>query len=564
MADTILRAKKRINSMTGRKRGSFEDITETYYRGLMQSVGFRDIDLEKPVIAVVNSWTDVNPGHVLFDRLARIVKEGIWASGGIPAEFGVPAPCDGMAQGPGMHYVLPQRDLIGASVEAMVKAHGFQGMAILASCDKIIPGMLLAAVRCNLPTLFLTSGGMLPFRVDDKEMVTSDLKEAIGKRVVGEIDEAAFRSWERNICASPGVCSMMGTANTMGTFLEVIGLTPLGSTTLLAFEAEKLRQARDVGEKIVQLVRKNCLSSTFIQRPSLVNAIKVIAATGGSTNAILHILAIASRSGIELTLKDFDDISKSVPLIAKFKPASRFNLSDYHRAGGVATAMKSLRDHLDLSQPSAFAHTIGEAIDTSPEPAGTIIHTVGSPLEKEGCFSVLYGNLAPKGAVIKRSGIDSSMLRHSGPVVVFDSEEEVRQFLLSRDVKSGSVLVVRYEGPKGGPGMRELSIPAAMLVGMGFQNSVAMITDGRFSGATRGPCIGHVSPEAWDGGPIAALKDGDIIDIDVPARKLEVRLSPAEIKSRVNTIKRPARRAEGFLETYRKLVSGADLGATWL
>lgn len=550
--------------MKKKKRGNPEDITEAYYRGLMYSVGFRETDLLRPVIAVVNSWTDVNPGHFLLDRLARIVKEGVWAAGGTPAEFSVPAPCDGIAQGAGMHYILPQRDLIAASVEAMVKAHGFDGLVMLGSCDKIIPGMIMAAARCNLPTLFLTSGAMLPCRIDGAEVVTSDLKEAIGKRLAGSTDEETFRDWEKNICASPGTCSMMGTANTMGTFLEALGAAPFGSTTMLALEAAKLRQARDVGEKIVHLVKSRFRFSKLLNRPGLVNATKIICATGGSTNAALHLLAIASSCKVKLTLQDIDQISRSVPLIAKFKPASKLNLSDYHRAGGVSAAMKSLNKHLDLSLPSAFSATIGEAIGRAPEPDGMIIRPAHAPLEKEGCLAILFGNLAPKGAVVKQSGIDPSMLRHSGPAVVFDSEEDVRKFLLSRSVKPGSVLVIRYEGPKGGPGMRELSIPAAMLVGMGLHNSVAMITDGRFSGATRGPCVGHISPEAWKGGPIAALQDGDIIDIDVPARKLAVRLSPEEIKARLKAAKRPRRSVTGFLRSYRKLVSGADEGATWI
>lgn len=545
-------------------RGRPEDITEAYYRGLMQSLGFRATDLEKPVIAVVNSWTEANPGHLPFDRLARIVKEGIWAAGATPVEFNVPAPCDGIAQGLGMNFVLPQRDLIAASVEAMVKAHGFQGMVMLASCDKIIPGMVMAAVRCDLPTLFLTSGTMLPFCIGKKELVTSDLKEAIGKRVSGEIDDETFRNWERSICASPGTCSMMGTANTMGTFLEAIGAAPFGSTTMLAFDSAKMRQARDVGEQIVRIVRKDLRFPTIFTQSSLLNATKVIAATGGSTNAVLHLLAIASQAGIDMRLKDIDRISRSVPLIAKFKPASQYNLSDYHRAGGVATALKSIQKHLDLSVVMGFAPSLEEALEKIPNPDGTIIHSIESPLEQEGCFAILYGNLAPKGAVVKKSGMDSSMLRHSGPAVVFNSEEEVRKFLLKRDIKHGSILVVRYEGPKGGPGMRELSIPAAMLVGMGLHKSIAMITDGRFSGATQGPCIGHVCPEAWLRGPIAALEDGDIIDIDVPARKIEVRLSQGEIQKRLDMKKRPYHSIKGVLKTYRKLVSGADKGAVWL
>jgi dihydroxy-acid dehydratase len=545
-------------------RGKPEDITEAYYRGLMFSVGFRAKDLQKPVIAIVNSWTEANPGHVLFDRLSRIIKEGIWAAGGTPVEFNVPAPCDGMAQGPGMHYVLPQRDLIAASAEAMVKAHGFQGMVMLASCDKIIPGMLMAAARCNIPTLFLTAGSMLPCRIGQKELVTSDLKEAIGKKISGEIDETTFRKWEESLCASAGTCSMMGTANTMGTFLEAIGVAPFGSTTLLAFDSAKLRQARDVGERVVFMTKKNLKFLKYLTSSSLSNAIKVISATGGSTNSILHLLAVASQVNIPFTLKDFDRISKSVPLIAKFKPASQFNLTDYHRAGGVASAMKSIQKHLDLSVPMGFSSSLEKVLAEAAEPDGTVIHAEKSPLEKEGCFAVLYGNLAPKGAVVKKSGIEPSMMTHSGPAVVFDSEEDVRKTLLGKDVRPGCVLVVRYEGPKGGPGMRELSIPAAMLVGMGLHKSVAMITDGRFSGATRGPCVGHVCPEAWVGGPLAALKDGDIIEIDVPSRKLNVRLTHKDIQSRIKMKKNVKHPAPGILESYRKWVSGADEGAVWV
>jgi dihydroxy-acid dehydratase len=357
---------------------------------------------------------------------------------------------------------------------------------------------------------------------------------------------------------------MMGTANTMGTFLEALGAAPLGSTTMLALEAAKLRQARDVGERIVHLVKTGFRFSKLLNRLGLSNATKVICTTGGSTNAALHLLAIATSCKVKLTLQDIDQISRSVPLIAKFKPASKLNLSDYHRAGGVAAVMKSLSEHLDLSLPSGFSATIGEAVAGAPDPDGVVIRPADAPLEKEGCLAILSGNLAPKGAVVKQSGVDPSMLRHSGPAVVFDSEEDVRKFLLSRSVRPGSVLVIRYEGPRGGPGMRELSIPAAMLVGMGLHSSVAMITDGRFSGATRGPCVGHISPEAWRGGPIAAVRDGDIIDIDVPARRLDVRLSPEEMRARLGTSARPHRRVTGFLKSYRRHVSGADEGATWI
>ena len=545
-------------------RGKPEDITEAYYRGLMQSVGYRVKDLRKPVIAVCNSWTEANPGHLPLDRLSRAVKEGIWAEGGTPVEFNLPAPCDGMAQGPGMHYVLPQRDLIAASMEAMVKAHGFQGMVVLASCDKIIPGMVMGAARCNLPTLFLTAGAMLPWSVGGRDMVTCDLKEAIGKRISGEIDDDTLLEWEANICASEGTCNMMGTANTMGTFLEAIGAAPLGSTTLLTAAAAKIRQARDVGERIVQLVHSEIDFSAFMNEAGLTNATKVIMATGGSTNAALHLPAIAAAAGLKLSLRDIDRLSRSVPLVAKFKPASSLNLVDYHRAGGVAAAMKAIRDQLDVSVTRGFEPSWSEVLEAAPKPDGKVIHSPLKPLAAEGCLAVLSGNLAPDGAVVKQSGVESGMRHHSGPAVVCDSEEEVRRILLDKDIRPGSILVVRYEGPKGGPGMRELSIPAAMLVGRGLQNSVAMITDGRFSGATRGPCIGHVCPEAWMGGPIAALQDGDIIDIDISERKLDVRLTLNQIKQRLEEQIVPERPIEGMLKAYRELVSGADQGAVWI
>ena len=547
-----------------RFRGRPEDITEAYYRGLMHSVGYRSKDLNKPLIAVVNSWTDVNPGHLPFKSLAERVKEGIWAAGGTPGEFNVPAPCDGIAQGQGMHFILPQRDLIGASVEAMIKSHGFQGMVMLASCDKIIPGMVMAAIRCNIPTIFLTAGTMLPFHLGEETKVTSDLKEAIGKRRSGEIDDHTFILWQEHFCASPGTCSMMGTAITMGCFLEAIGVAPMGGTTMFSFDAAKLRQSREVGEHAVALVQQGMAFSNFFNLSSIRNGIRLVSAIGGSTNAILHILAFAKIAGIDLDLDEFGRIARSVPLVTKLKPASRYSIADFHQAGGVASVLKTIREHLNLFIPTEFCSLAEKIVEGVPDPDGLVIRPTETPLGHEGCFSILYGNLSPKGAVVKKSSIDPLMLKHSGPAIVFDSEEDVRKFLIEREVKPGSILVVRYEGPQGGPGMRELSIPAAMLVGMGLQNSVAMITDGRFSGATQGPCVGHVCPEAWAGGPIAALEDGDIIDIDVPARKLEVRLSQEEIKKRLADKKKPDHPARGFLETYRRLVSGANEGAVWL
>ncbi|MGI6097325.1 MAG: dihydroxy-acid dehydratase [Dethiobacteria bacterium] len=546
-------------------RRNINDMTEAYYVGLMSSVGYRKKDLEKPVIGIVNSWNDVNPGHKPLAQLAGYVKEGIWAAGGTPAEFNVPAPCDGMAQGKGMHYVLPQRDLIAASIEAMVEAHGFDALIFLGSCDKIIPGMLMAAARLDLPTIFLTAGAMLPYREAERAYVTSDLKEAIGKRRSEEIDEQTFDRWRINTCASAGTCSMYGTANTMGAFLEATGIAPFGSSTMLFCAAAKSRQARDVGEQIVRLAQEGKNFSYFLNEASLANGIRLISATGGSTNAVLHTMALAQVMGSALTLEQFDLIQASVPVIAKFKPSSEMNINDFHQAGGVAAVLSAIRDSLDLKVPLVMGGTLEEYLHNFRNTINCkVIRPLSEPLHEGGCFSILKGNLAPRGAVVKKSGVEPKMYRHKGPAVVFDSEEEVRDYLLHKKIEPGSVLVIRYEGPKGGPGMRELSIPAAMLVGMGLHTSVAMITDGRFSGATRGPCVGHIAPEAWDGGPLALVKDGDLIEINLDEKKLELLVPSEELEQRRKEVKKPRRDCKGVLSAYRSGVGGAEKGAVWL
>ena len=547
------------------RRGNAKDLTEAYYIGLMNSVGYRNKDLAKPVIGIVNSWNDVNPGHKPFAQLAGYVKEGIWAAGGTPAEFTVPAPCDGMAQGEGMHYILPQRDLIAASIETMVEAHGFDGLVFLASCDKIIPGMLMAAAHLDLPAVFLTAGAMLPHLEDGREYVTSDLKEAIGKRKKAEIDEETFDSWRTHFCASAGTCSMYGTANTMGAFLEASGVAPFGSSTMLFCEAAKVRQSRDVGERAVELVRQNLRFSDFLIQTSLTNGILHVSATGGSTNAVLHLMALAGVMGVKLSLQDFDQIQASVPVIAKFKPSAEWNINDFHRAGGVSAVLSTIRQYLDPAAKLVMGGTLAEYLANYRKPVDrAVIRSLEAPLLPGGCFSILGGNLAPLGAVVKKSGVEPGMYRHIGPAVVFDSEEAVRDYLLNAEVRPGSVLVIRYEGPKGGPGMRELSIPAAMLVGMGLHTSVAMVTDGRFSGATRGPCVGHVCPEAWEGGPLALVENGDIIEIDLEQKKLELRVPPEELQRRRETWQRPQRKLRGTLAAYRAGVGGAEQGAVWL
>lgn len=542
-------------------------VNEVYYYGLMSSVGYRDKDLSKPIIGIVNSWNDVNPGHKPLRELAQYVKEGIWANGGTPAEFVVPAPCDGMAQLRGMNYVLPMRDLIAASAEAMIRSHEFDGVVFLCSCDKIVPGMLMAAASLDLPCIFLTAGSMIPYEARHKTYVTCDLKETIGKVYSGRVyKDSEFEILRKNICFSCGTCSMYGTANTMGCFTEVLGLAPIGSTTTLFSSAEKYRQARDVGERIVDLVKSNKCFSHFARKEAFENAIKYVSATGGSTNFILHSIALAKVMGLDLSLEQLGKIQGQVPVIAKMKPSSQYNLIDFARAGGIPAVLYSLRDHLDTSVENVMGGTLADIIDLVQEDDidRNVISSLEHPFHGNGCYSVLYGNLAPEGCVVKKSGVEPAMFYHRGPAVVFDSEEDVMKHLTGSNIQKGSVLVVRYEGPKGGPGMREMSIPAAILVGMGLHTSVAMITDGRFSGATRGPCVGHITPEAWEGGPLALVKNGDMITIDLEKGLLEVEVSDEELARRYSELKLPERPVEGLLKSYRESVSPASEGALWL
>ncbi|MCH3949535.1 MAG: dihydroxy-acid dehydratase [Acidaminococcus sp.] len=538
---------------------------EAYYVGLMNSVGYRSKDLKKPIIGIVNSWNDVNPGHKPLRELAQYVKEGVWAAGGAPAEFTVPAPCDGMAQLRGMQYVLPSRDLIAGSIETMVRAHNFDGLVFLCACDKIVPAMLMAAGSLDLPSIFLTPGSMLPYEENGVTYVTPDLKESIGKWKAGKISDETFDRYRRNMCASCGTCSMYGTANTMAVFAEAVGLAPFGSATMPFCISAKVKQARDVGERIVELTKEGVTARRFLTKESLENGIMHVSATGGSSNFAMHIQAIARTAGIPMDLKTFDEIQERVPLIAKFKPASKYNIIDYGKAGGALASLKTIEKFLHRDVPVVMGGTLGEALDRFQEPIDReIIHALDHPIAEGGCFSVLYGNLAPNGAVVKKSGVDPEMFVHRGPAVVFNSEEEVMDCLMHSDIKPGSVLIIRYEGPKGGPGMREMSIPAAMLVGMGLQKSVAMVTDGRFSGASRGPCVGHVAPEAWDNGPIACIKNGDMIHIDLNKHLLEVEISDEEMAKRMKDIVKPDHPAYGVMRQYRKVVEGSDKGAVWL
>ncbi len=544
------------------------DPSKAYERALYIGCGYTYEDLAKPRIAIVNSWNEINPGHLHLQKLANYVKKGIKETGGTPMEFNTIASCDGIANsGSFSKYILPSREIIAASVECTIKAYNFDGMVMLCSCDKIIPGMLMAAARCNIPTIFLTGGIMEPKVFEDgplkgKTFVTSDIKEAIGEFKAGKITEEEFYLIESKTCCSPGACNMMGTANTMACIIESMGLSLPGCATMSAISKEREDLSRETGKKIMELVNDNIRALDIITHESIENSIKVALSFGGSTNMILHMCALSHEIGGSLNHFDFDTLSKSVPLLAKFKPASEYNLTEFHEAGGVKVLMKKLTKILDLSTLTVLGITLKDYLELIKIQEYQIIRNFEDAISEEGGIAVLKGNLAPEGAIIKQSAVNSKMRHHKGPAKVFESEEQVRDALMSGKVEEGDVLVIRYEGPRGSPGMRELSIPAAMLIGMGLGESVAMITDGRYSGATRGPCIGHLCPEAIEGGPIAIVKEGDLIEIDLDNRTLNLLLSDDDIKERLSRWVKPEPKVtSGFLDIYRKIVSSAKFGA---
>ena len=540
------------------------DFEDTYARSLYRGAGYDDRHFAGPLIGVINSYSSATPGHVHLQRIGAIVRDAIHAAGGMAIEFCVPAPCDGIAQGPGMHYILPLRDVIAAAAELALKSHGCQAAVMICSCDKIVPGLLMAAARCNLPTVFVP-GGIAPVGVGPLgPLVASDVKEAMGRLVRGEITEAQLRAIECGACPSPGTCNMMGTAVTMACVAEALGLALPGAATVEALSPEHLRLTEIAGQRITELTAGGSGAAAHLSLPSLHNAIRMALAFGGSSNLVLHLLALAREVDADLKLADFDLLSRETPLLTKLKPSSATTVTDFHLAGGVGAIMAELsRASLIAAEcPVIEGGTIGDRLRDLPAVEGTIIRPASAPLAPEGGLAVLYGNLAPKGAVVKQSAVSPQMLVHSGPAVICESEEHVRERLLTGGVTAGDVLVIRNEGPRGGPGMRELSIPAALLVGMGLGESVAMVTDGRYSGATRGPCIGHVAPETASGGPLAALREGDIISIDIPNRRLEVALSADEMADRLRTYTPPPPKATGgFLDIYRALAQGADEGA---
>ncbi len=546
------------------------ELVGAYARGLYHACGVDEVE-DKPLVGIANSWNDLVPGHVHLNRVAEAVKDGVRAAGGVPLVFNTIALCDGICQGQGMHAVLPSRDVIAASVELTARAYDFDALVCLASCDKIIPGMLMAAARLDLPTIFVTGGLMAEGQWQGQRVVTSDVKEAIGRANRGEITPDELHEIERAACPGPGVCNMMGTANTMCIVVEAAGLSLPGNATVAAMEPasrqvnpDLLALASAAGGHAVECLTGGRIFRSVVTPTTLRNLVAVVQAIGGSTNLVLHLIALSTELGYQLTLDDWDRIGRETPLLAKFKPASPHSVSDFGRAGGVPALLKVLSPLLDLNVPTAYGSTLAQVAAQAEVRRPEIIRPLDDPLAPTGGIVVLRGNLAPEGAVVKASGVHPAMMRHAGPARVFDCEEDVQECLLGGRVHPGDVLVVRYEGPRGGPGMRELSLPAAILVGMGLADSVAMVTDGRFSGATRGPCVGHVCPEAAVGGPLAALRDGDVIEIDIPNRVLNVRLSDDELRARLDEWVPPSKEIPpGFLRFYADHVGSASRGAVF-
>ncbi|MGA2547926.1 MAG: dihydroxy-acid dehydratase [Rectinemataceae bacterium] len=543
-------------------RGIFRGLHGAYPRALYRAMGFSEADFEQPLIGVINSWSEANPGHFHLRRLAAWAKQGIRAAGGTAVEVNTVAPCDGIAQGRGMHAVLPLREVIAASVELIARANRFDGLLLLCTCDKIVPAMLIAAARLDLPAIFVTGGPMASGQADGRPVMTSDVKEGMGRMEAGRITPAEFREIEAHACPGPGACNFMGTANTMCCAVEALGLSLPGCATLPALHRRRRQLCLDSGRRAVDLVRNRVTARRFLTEASLENAMRVALALGGSTNIALHFPALAHAAGQALDLASIDRLSRTTPLIGLFRPSSPFTVVDLDRAGGIPAVLQILGPLLDPETPTVGGESLGECAGRGRVRDSRVLHSLDHPIAPEGGLAVLHGSLAPGGAVVKQSGVAAGMLRFSGLARVFECEEDLAEDLLTGSIRSGEVLVIRNEGPRGGPGMRELSIPAATLTGLGLNESVALITDGRFSGATRGPCIGHVAPEAYVGGPIALARDGDRIDIDIPARRLDL-IVPEDILAQRRSAWQPHPPAiqDGFLGLYSRLVSGADHGA---
>lgn len=533
------------------------------HRALLHATGISRRDMSKPFIAVATSFNDIIPGHIGMRDLERFIERGVAAGGGVPFFFGIPGICDGIAMGhPGMRYPLALRELIADSIECFVNAHSLDGLVCLTNCDKITPGMLMAAARLDIPAIVVTAGPMLSGRFKKKRLsLVGDAFEVVGKFKRGEISEADLGCFETEACPGAGACQGLYTANTMACITEAMGMSLPGCATALAVSARKRRIAEESGEKIVELVKKNVASLKIMTRPAFENGIKVDMALGGSSNTVLHLLAIAREAGVDLTLKDFDKISRDTPHIASLLPGGEHFMEDLDYAGGIPAVLKSLKSKIH-NVPTTSGLTTQQIAGRAVISDDDVIRMPENAYHEEGGIAVLFGNLAPRGAVVKQSAVSEKMMRFSGRARVFECEEDAQKAILGGQIKDGDCVVIRYEGPKGGPGMREMLAPTAAIVGMGLADSVALITDGRFSGGTRGCCIGHIAPEAYAGGPIAAVKEGDLILIDLPRRKLELKVSAKDLSSRLKKVKVPEPKVRsGYLVRYAKMVSSADEGA---
>ena len=550
--------------MSWRSRDILQRPEWAMQRSLYKSMGYSDYDLDRPLIGLANSWNRVVPGHYNLNLVSDYVKQGIRQAGGTPVEFGLIAACDGLAQGhDGMHFILPTRDLIANDIEMMVGAHRLDAVVMLGSCDKIVPGMLMAAARLDLPAIIVVGGAMEGgCTFDERAADVTSLTEGLGMLKEGKIDAQTYLELEDRAAPSCGSCSFLGTANTMCCVAEAMGMCLPGSGTIPATHADRLRAAQESGRQIVELVEKEVTATKIINREGIENGIRLGTAIGGSTNMALHLPAIAYEADIEMSMELFEELCSSTPHIAKMNPAAALNVPDFHQAGGVPAVMKELLPLLHAEALTVTGKTVAENVTGAKIRDDRIIRTLDEPWDEGGGLAVLRGNLAPNTGITKPAAIAPEMRTFTGKARCFDSEEEANQAILDGKVQAGEVVVIRYEGPKGGPGMREMYIAMKLLYGRGLALKTAVVTDGRFSGTNNGCFVGHVSPEAAEGGPLAVVEDGDAITIDIPQRSLHLDLPDEKIKARLAKWKRPEPKfKKGYLALYSRLAESADKGA---
>ncbi|MHC4425813.1 MAG: dihydroxy-acid dehydratase [Planctomycetota bacterium] len=544
-----------------------KDFQRAPHRSLLHACGLSDADIDKPFIGIANSFCEIVPGHVHLNKVAQVVKASVRGAGGTPFEFNTIAVCDGIAMGhTGMKYSLASREIIADSVETMARAHCFDGLVCIPNCDKIIPGMLMAAVRLNIPTIFVSGGPMAAGKTDDGRTIDLiSIFEGVAEFNAGKIDEAQLKELECKGCPGQGSCSGMFTANSMNCLCEAIGMALPGNGTILAIDAKRQQLYKAAGKQIMTLIDKDIKPLDIISEKSLDNALVLDMAMGGSTNTVLHTLALANEAGIKYDLERINAISAKCPNICKVSPSSAYHMEDVDAAGGISAILKEVSQLANLLNTDCLtvtAATLGENIADAGIKNPEVIRPLDNPYSKTGGLAILKGNLAPDGGVVKTAGVAPAMLTHTGPAVIFESQEQACEGILDGKVKEGDVVVIRCEGPKGGPGMQEMLSPTSYIVGAGLGESVALITDGRFSGGTRGACIGHISPEAMVGGPIGLLKDGDMIEIDIPNNKIAVKLSDDELAERKKVWTPPKPRiTQGCLAKYAAMATGADTGA---